>query len=125
MVKGFKATAVMASLLLVSAGASGLLANCTQNGEPFPVFQCGFVSWFAPPPAGAVQGLGTLDARTAFTTAAGTTVNLGGVSVAGSISIGGSACGPRLDAGSDAGPCPRTAGWRRRPVPNRMRKPSG
>jgi len=53
MKNGFKVTAVMACLLLLSAGANGLLANCTTNSAVISIFQCGFVSWFAPPPAGA------------------------------------------------------------------------
>src|SRR5262245_62365648 len=51
MKKGFKLTAVMAGLLLVTAGSSGLFATC-QVGV-FPIFQCGFIGWFAPPPADA------------------------------------------------------------------------
>lgn len=49
--KGFKLTAVMAGLLLATAGTSGVFANCTAS--VMPVFQCGFVGFFAPPPAGA------------------------------------------------------------------------
>ncbi|HKY30893.1 MAG TPA: hypothetical protein VJV23_00010 [Candidatus Polarisedimenticolia bacterium] len=49
--KGFKVTAVMAGLLLMAAGSSGVYANCTAS--IMPVFQCGFVGFFAPPPAGA------------------------------------------------------------------------
>lgn len=47
--KGFKLTAVMAGLLLATAGTSGVFANCTAS--VMPVFQCGFVGFFAPPPA--------------------------------------------------------------------------
>lgn len=52
MKKGFKLTAVMAGLLLLTAGSSGLFAVC-QEDTVFPMFQCGFVGWFAPPPADA------------------------------------------------------------------------
>lgn len=34
-------------------GAGGLGANCTTNSAVISIFQCGFVSWFAPPPAGS------------------------------------------------------------------------
>lgn len=51
MKKGFKLTAVMAGLLLMTAGSSGVFATC-QTGV-FPIYQCGFVGWFAPPPADA------------------------------------------------------------------------
>jgi hypothetical protein len=49
--KGFKLTAVMAGLLVATAGTSGVFANCSNS--IIPVFQCGFVGYFAPPPAGA------------------------------------------------------------------------
>lgn len=45
--------AVMAGLLLVTAGSQAVLANCTQNAAVFPIFQCGFKGFFAPLPAGA------------------------------------------------------------------------
>jgi hypothetical protein len=45
--------AVMAGLLLLTAGAQAVLANCSQNAAVFPVFQCGFKGFFAPKPVGA------------------------------------------------------------------------
>jgi hypothetical protein len=51
--KGFKIAAVMAGLALVSAGTSGVFANCSAS--IMPVYQCGFVGWFGPPPAGSGQ----------------------------------------------------------------------
>ena len=47
--KGFKVAAVMASVLLATAGTSGVFANC--QASIMPVFQCGFVGWFGPAPA--------------------------------------------------------------------------
>jgi hypothetical protein len=43
----------MAGLLLVTAGSQAVLANCSQNGAVFPIFQCGFKGFFAPKPADA------------------------------------------------------------------------
>jgi len=48
---------VAAALTILQSAAPGApLANCTHFGAGFPVFQCGFVGWFAPKPpaAGAV-----------------------------------------------------------------------
>ncbi len=45
--------AVMAGLLVMTAGSQVALANCTNFGPGFPMFQCGYTSWFAPAPAGA------------------------------------------------------------------------
>jgi len=45
--------AVMAGLLLVTAGSQAVFANCSQNAAVFPVFQCGFKGFFAPKPADA------------------------------------------------------------------------
>jgi len=45
--------AVMAGLLVMTAGSQVALAGCTNLGSGFPVFQCGYTSWFATPPAGA------------------------------------------------------------------------
>ncbi|MGH9868226.1 MAG: hypothetical protein ACREAA_08700, partial [Candidatus Polarisedimenticolia bacterium] len=58
MKKGFKLTAVMAGLLLLTAGSSGLFAVCQEDGV-FPIFQCGFLGWFAPPPtdAGSINAI--------------------------------------------------------------------
>src|SRR5262245_61616351 len=47
-----KVAAVMAGLLLMTAGSQAF-AVCTQSDNVFPIFQCGFVGWFAPAPAGA------------------------------------------------------------------------
>jgi hypothetical protein len=54
--KGFKVAAVMASVLLATAGTSGVFANCQQS--ILPVYQCGFVGWFGPAPAGSGQVTG-------------------------------------------------------------------